>query len=395
MPEGIIQVEIDNLKPHPENINIYGDDEDVSDLMDQIKAMGRIIDPLRIKDDGTIISGHRRWKAAMELGYATVPCEYVSFNTPEEELAALILFNRKRTKTNEQKAREGIALFTTLSEEAVKRRLAKLIQNSSVMDAGTTTGTDTKISSDSESDSKEDIGLTRDKVAQAVGITSGRTFDRMREVVNKIDELRNTGNTDDSELYIAVLNKKPTAARELLKVPLESLTNDNRSDIMNGKVAPRKFIPKNITSDNADQDEDKKTPYKKTTDELGKVKRAIEAIDESIEYINRRDSQERICSLINESINKLYKTKNSITNKNLLSEDLSLILNEYSDLTILLKEYFSRMSYSVRMEELKNAVETDSAKLQELLSEVETELERIKEKEKQKQESEQELAASA
>ena len=91
----ILHIPVLKLKPHPQNELIYGQDEDISDLVAQIKAFGKIIEPLKIKEDYTIISGHRRWKAAQaeELKYETVPFEIVSFATPEEELAALVLYN--------------------------------------------------------------------------------------------------------------------------------------------------------------------------------------------------------------------------------------------------------------------------------------------------------------
>ena len=91
-------IPVDQLKPHPKNVLIYGQDEDVTDLKDQITAYGKILDPLKVTENYTIISGHRRWKAAKELGIPTVPCEYVKFDSDEEELAALVLYNYKREK---------------------------------------------------------------------------------------------------------------------------------------------------------------------------------------------------------------------------------------------------------------------------------------------------------
>ena len=78
--DGTINIEIDKLKLHEQNKIIYGD-EDVSDLVAQIEAFGRIIERLKINKDHIIISGHRRWKAAKELNHLTVPCEVVSFDS--------------------------------------------------------------------------------------------------------------------------------------------------------------------------------------------------------------------------------------------------------------------------------------------------------------------------
>ncbi|MFM6025941.1 MAG: ParB/RepB/Spo0J family partition protein, partial [Dolichospermum sp.] len=55
------------LKPHPINESIYGD-EDIKEFAQSIKENGLRV-PLTIKPDGTIISGHRRWKAVKLLGW--------------------------------------------------------------------------------------------------------------------------------------------------------------------------------------------------------------------------------------------------------------------------------------------------------------------------------------
>ena len=73
---GIRFIEIDKLQPHPRNVEIYGE-ENVSDLVAQIEAYGGIADPIKIKEDNTIISGHRRWQAARELGMTEVPCQKI------------------------------------------------------------------------------------------------------------------------------------------------------------------------------------------------------------------------------------------------------------------------------------------------------------------------------
>ena len=104
-----MDVEVEKLQPHPKNPTVYGQDEDVSDLVDLIKMSGnKIVERLIVTKDLVIISGHRRWKAAMKLGMQTVPCEFVSYESPEDELLNLFMYNAKREKTNEQRAREGI-----------------------------------------------------------------------------------------------------------------------------------------------------------------------------------------------------------------------------------------------------------------------------------------------
>ena len=51
------------LKENPLSRAIYGDETDVDDLAKSLKETGQLT-PLLIKPDGTILSGHRRYRAA-------------------------------------------------------------------------------------------------------------------------------------------------------------------------------------------------------------------------------------------------------------------------------------------------------------------------------------------
>ena len=59
------------LRPHPFNAEIYGDDggQD-AELRASIRTMG-VLEPLEVLPDGRIVSGHRRWAAALAEGVAT------------------------------------------------------------------------------------------------------------------------------------------------------------------------------------------------------------------------------------------------------------------------------------------------------------------------------------
>ena len=60
------------LKDHPQNALLYGKDESIEDLIKSIRANG-MLEPLLITKDGRIISGHRRYRAALALGLTEVP----------------------------------------------------------------------------------------------------------------------------------------------------------------------------------------------------------------------------------------------------------------------------------------------------------------------------------
>jgi ParB-like chromosome segregation protein Spo0J len=66
---------VDRLRPHPENATIFGDPEEseaFAEIAKSIKAHG-IWEPLCVKADGTILSGHLRFSVAQHLRLKAVP----------------------------------------------------------------------------------------------------------------------------------------------------------------------------------------------------------------------------------------------------------------------------------------------------------------------------------
>lgn len=99
-------IKVSDLRPHPINAQIYGKIENINDLLISISERG-ILEPIVVTNDGTIMSGHRRWRAAQELGIQEVPCRVVEYANDNEERVALIEHNRQRTKTFSQKMQEA------------------------------------------------------------------------------------------------------------------------------------------------------------------------------------------------------------------------------------------------------------------------------------------------
>jgi hypothetical protein len=310
MANEIREINVKELKAHPQNDIIYGQNENVADLIVQIKAYGRIFDALKIKEDNVIISGHRRWKAAKELGLESVPCEVVSFESDEEERAALVLYNYKRAKNNEQMTREGMALFETLSADAVKRRLKNLTQNRTEVDESTISDISNKMFETDNVDDylKSKIGLSRDKVAEVVGIKSGRLFDDMKKVIEKIDELKEGKHVEDSDMLVAVLTRSPSAAKDLIKVKLEELTEKDRKDIKEGKEAPRKFLPQGVSS----KSEQGTNYHTKMEKEIESMNDSIRSLEESFSMIKEIDSKGKIKTMIKDTISNLQAMQSRI-----------------------------------------------------------------------------------
>lgn len=166
-----ILISVSGLHPHPTNVQIYGD-EPLDPLLVSSIAEHGIVEPLIIVDrhpDGFwILSGHRRWRAAIEAGLSQVPCRVIP--PLDDELAEteiLLESNRQREKTISQLMNEGREL------ERIEREKAKRRQ-----------GTRTDIV---ETLPQSETGKTRDKVAEHLGM-SGRTYDKAKKVYKKAAE---------------------------------------------------------------------------------------------------------------------------------------------------------------------------------------------------------------
>jgi len=81
------------LAPHPANLQIYGENQYVGDLVTSIREWG-ILHPIIIDQDKRIIDGVRRWMAAKALKLETVPCEIKEFENEDSSISAILTYNR-------------------------------------------------------------------------------------------------------------------------------------------------------------------------------------------------------------------------------------------------------------------------------------------------------------
>ena len=116
------EMPVDNLQPHPFNQEVYSDRTN-EQLKQRIAEHGfkdehRIV----VTPNGTILSGHRRWRAVKSLGWETVPVEVVDID-PESNRAKqrILLANQHREKTAAEKLREAEAWEQLESERAQER----------------------------------------------------------------------------------------------------------------------------------------------------------------------------------------------------------------------------------------------------------------------------------
>lgn len=109
------------LKENPLSRAIYGTTEDVDDLVKSLKETGQLT-PLLIKPDGTILSGHRRYRAARKAGLITLNVEVRTPRDKAEEELIIISANKQRKKTPEQEIKEVERLRAIYEGEGLQRK---------------------------------------------------------------------------------------------------------------------------------------------------------------------------------------------------------------------------------------------------------------------------------
>lgn len=224
MLKAIPTMRIEELKPHPKNTEIYGE-EDVRELAEKIKESGWI-KPIVMTTDCIIISGHRRIKACELLGIEEVEYEIIHFNNENEELERLLLENQSREKTNEQKIREGLIWEEVVKEKARLRKLSTL-KNNDV---------------DKENFPQQEKGQTRDIVAEKVGIGSGKTYESAKKVVKEIDKLKDEGKEKDAKFLKITLNESVNSAKNLLKTDLGKIDEDLKDKVLNNEITAKTAV---------------------------------------------------------------------------------------------------------------------------------------------------------
>ncbi len=173
------------MKANPENESIYGQETIDESLINSIRDIG-VLEAVYIKNDNTLVSGHRRWRAAQAIQdrEVLIPAIRVTYANKDEEVESIIEHNRQREKTLSQLAQEGLRL------EPIYARKAKERQSTS--EEGVYGGKPLPemfpegVQGETHDQVAEAIGKgeTRDQVAEAIGIGSGKQWEKLKEVHN-------------------------------------------------------------------------------------------------------------------------------------------------------------------------------------------------------------------
>lgn len=193
LPLGVQEVLVSQLRSHPINSSIYGDEEDDTTLDEMIQS-SKWIKTLLVTPDGEVVGGNRRLRIAVKQGIEKVVVEVREFASDEAVLEALLLDNAVREKTVEQKVKEARCWLPIESEKAKLR----------------------KGRSDQENFPGGDKGQVRDIVAARVGLGSGKNLQKAEKVLSAIEELKELDTVASDGLRYLLNNKSIHAAYQLI-----------------------------------------------------------------------------------------------------------------------------------------------------------------------------------
>lgn len=168
----------DNLEYHPKSIEIYGEPNPSERFVEDIEENG-VEQPITVTDvshftDGiAVISGNKRTYSAGKTNHDIPIGAWKEYDSPADEIAAVIRYNDYREKSFSQKMGEAGGL-KEIEEATAEGRMQNPLQNFA----------------------EGDSGLSRDKIADRIKIGSGETYRK----ANKIWQASQDGNESAKEL---------------------------------------------------------------------------------------------------------------------------------------------------------------------------------------------------
>ncbi|MFN6538114.1 MAG: ParB N-terminal domain-containing protein [Nostoc sp. EkiNYC01] len=190
LPLGFQEVLVSQLRSHPINSKIYGEEEDDTVLEEMIESSGWV-KPLLVTPKGDVVGGNRRLRTAKKKNIERLTVEVREFPDEESILEALLLDNAVREKTVEQKVREARFWLPIESQKARSRKGSS--------------------SENQENFPGSDKGQVRDIVSNRVGLGSGKNFQKADKVLTVIESLQDS-EPENAYTLRELLNKKSVHA---------------------------------------------------------------------------------------------------------------------------------------------------------------------------------------
>lgn len=219
------------LTPHPVSLALYGNNH-IEDIKQSIAEQGILV-PLTITSADMIISGHRRWHAALSLGLAEVPVVVKDYDSELDEKVGILEFNRQREKTFSQKMAEAELIKDIVAEKAQLRVKANQFGYGDDRTVAAVDGSGTSATTVLD----DECGDTRDILGQRVGIGGGTSFRYADKVWQKAKE----GDSLAQELIQKLDSGDATikgAYKEIKRIEVAQERELNRKIVVASNAAP-------------------------------------------------------------------------------------------------------------------------------------------------------------
>lgn len=299
----IKNINIDLLVPSEENIPPL---TKMDELIEDIEEHG-LYHNLLVKENEEgkykIISGHRRYKALLELGIKDVPCKIIDKNIPDVDVQIMMIQ----------------ANITTRDEDEVTKR-KQIVRLEELYKQKKKNGEKIK-------------GKIRDRVGEVFNI-NGSQVQKYTQVDKKlIPELQKLLDTKQITLSKAYNFSSYSEEQqlEIYNLIIENL--DNKDQVikeLSNKLSKKSDKIKNIENINANltlQINDLKNDIKLKEDKLLDIDTEIENIKEEI-IRDTNNKNEKELNTLNEQLKRLKKEKNQVSiEKEIIKNELSSIKN--------------------------------------------------------------------
>ncbi|MBL8995580.1 MAG: ParB/RepB/Spo0J family partition protein [Spirochaetia bacterium] len=125
----IHQIRIDDIRPNPNQTRIYFDKEKLQELSESLIDVGMIEPVIVVEKGGTyeLIAGERRWRAAKEAGFKTIPAIFKN-SAEDKALEIMLIENIQRedlSPIEEAMSYELLLRKKDLTHEALAKAIGK------------------------------------------------------------------------------------------------------------------------------------------------------------------------------------------------------------------------------------------------------------------------------
>ena len=258
------EVHLNQLKPHPRNTEIYGEDQHIKDLAESIQKHG-LQKALVITQNFVIVSGHSRYQALKMIGATKAKCEIVHFDDDTDILERLLIENEYRQKTNLQIIKE-VELRLEIEQERAKQKQVEAGQNFGK-------GSKVKLQEtfpealqqpEKKQQPKKPAPQSRDKAAEKQGIT-GRTAGDGLKASAKIKELEEKGKSAHARLVSVALNNGFSSGKNMAEI-IDQLSDEDCKKMTDAIVNEKMSVPAAIKNYNKKKEIDEtKQAYTEST----------------------------------------------------------------------------------------------------------------------------------